>query len=122
MKLQYLGGGFSVCTVEDFSLLDPAKPMCFTAATDEEYSLVCPAAQVPANVTAREDGWCALRIEGTLDFSLIGILAEISAVLAAAKIGIFAVSTYRTDYIFIKGTDFSAACEALAAAGHAVKQ
>lgn len=50
----------------------------------------------------QEDGWCGFRVEGTLDFSLIGILAEISAILAGADIGIFVISTFDTDYVWVK--------------------
>mgnify|MGYP002623263378 CR=1 FL=1 len=55
-----------------------------------------------------------------LDFSLIGILSRISGILAAQKIGIFAVSTYRTDYILVKGEDYSRALSALAGAGYEI--
>lgn len=37
-----------------------------------------------------------------MDFTLVGILANISRCLAEKGISIFAVSTYDTDYIFIK--------------------
>ena len=63
------------------------------------YPLVCMTEHVPDNVTERDDGWKAFRIEGVLDFSLIGILSKISALLAENEIGIFAISTYNTDYI-----------------------
>ena len=69
----------------------------FTAKTDEENFLVCLTKDVPPNATERDDGWRTFRIQGTLDFSLIGILSEISGILADNKIGIFAVSTYNTD-------------------------
>ncbi|MBD5396020.1 MAG: ACT domain-containing protein, partial [Lachnospiraceae bacterium] len=72
----------------------------------------------PANVTERDDGWRAFRIEGVLDFSLIGILSKISAILAEAKIGIFAVSTFNTDYILVKAENFEKALSVLAAAGY----
>jgi hypothetical protein len=49
-----------------------------------------------------EDGWKILKIDGVLDFSLIGILSKISTILANEEIGIFVISTYNTDYIMIK--------------------
>ena len=58
---------------------------------------MCLTKDVPPNATERDDGWRTFRIQGTLDFSLIGILSEISGILADNKIGIFAVSTYNTD-------------------------
>jgi hypothetical protein len=63
-----------------------------------------------------------MRIVGTLDFSLIGILAKLSAVLAKADVGIFAVSTFDTDYIFIKEENLIRAKEALAAAGYGIEE
>ena len=53
----------------------------------------------------RDDGWKAFRIQGVLDFSLIGILAKIAAALADNGISIFAVSTYNTDYVLIKSKE-----------------
>lgn len=111
---------FSVCKVEDFSMVSRDGAYCFTGKTDEENSLVCKTADVPANTTVREDGWRGFRIEGTLDFSLIGILAELSAVLAEKGIGIFAVSTYDTDYIFVKEENFEQALEALSERGYGI--
>ena len=71
----------------------------FLGKTDEEISLVCETQYKPSNCTAEEDGWRGFRIKGELDFSLIGILSKISTILAEAKVGIFAVSTYNTDYM-----------------------
>ena len=68
----------------------------------------------------RDDGWKALRIIGILDFSLIGILARISSVLAENRIGIFAVSTFNTDYIFVKKNDFDKSIKALEDAGFSI--
>ena len=65
-------------------------------------------------------GWRGFRIEGVLDFSLVGILAGLSAILAARKIGIFTVSTYNTDYILVKNGDFERALAALEEAGYEV--
>ena len=92
----------------------------FTGATDEERSLVCPTVSVPENTTDRDDGWRAFRVMGTLDFSLTGILARLSAVLAENKIGIFAVSTFNTDYILTKSANFDRALAALRASGYEI--
>ena len=74
----------------------------FIGSTDAELSLVCETDRVPRRTLAREDGWRALRIVGQLDFSLTGILSRIATILADEKIGIFAVSTYNTDYILFR--------------------
>ena len=118
--LEALAAELSVCKVQDYSRLDPSSALCFTGQTDEENSLVCETRYVPDNVTERDEGWKAFRIRGVLDFSLIGILARISALLAEAGIGIFAVSTYNTDYILTKEENFARALDVLAAAGYTV--
>ena len=82
--------------------------------------MVCPTKNVPAVTSARDDGWRGFRIQGTLDFSLIGILAKISAILAEQRIGIFAISTYNTDYIFVKEENFAKALKSLAEHGYKV--
>ena len=73
MEIKKIDYDFSVCKVEDYSLVDLQKAYTFIGKTEEENSLVCPTADVPANTTCREDGWRAFRIQGILDFSLIGI-------------------------------------------------
>ena len=93
---------------------------CFSGHTDAERSLVCRTQDVPDNVTAQEDGWRAMRITGTLDFSLIGVLAGISAVLAENGIGIFVLSTYDTDYILTKQETYARALQLLAQAGYRI--
>ena len=120
--LETLQPRFSVCKVEDYSGVDLTKPFCFTGTTDEENSLVCPEALVPGNTIERDDGWKGFRIIGQLDFSLIGILARISKILAETGIGIFAISTYNTDYILTKEENFKKAMKALQNAGYEVKE
>ena len=102
MQIKKIEGDFTVCKVVDFSDVNFEAEYFFTAKTDEENSVVCRTEDVPKNTIAREDGWRAFRVEGILDFSLTGILANISALLAEANIAIFAVSTFNTDYIFVK--------------------
>ena len=118
MKLEVLPQMFSVCKVADYGGVDLGAPFVFMGATDGEKSLVCPMAVVPANTMARSDGWRAFRVAGTLDFSLVGILAALSKTLADAGVGIFAISTFDTDYILTKAEDFEHALAALRAAGH----
>ncbi|MEZ4628665.1 MAG: ACT domain-containing protein [Eubacteriales bacterium] len=109
---------FSVCKLPDLSGVDLNRPFCFLGVTDEEVSLVCPDDAVPADTLAREDGWRGFRVQGVLDFSLVGILAQISSLLARHGISIFAVSTYNTDYIFTKADVFDRAIAALVEAGY----
>ena len=119
--LEALQPRFSVCKVTDYSGIDLAQSFCFTGTTDEEKSLVCPEALVPENTTERDDGWRGFRITGQLDFSLIGILARISKILAEGGIGIFAISTYNTDYILTKEENFKKALIILKDSGYGIK-
>lgn len=113
MEIKVLDYDFSVCKVEDYSLVDLSAEFCFMGKTDEEKSLVCLTDKVPDNIIEREDGWKAFRIQGVLDFSLIGILSKISGLLAENGIGIFAISTFNTDYILIKRENFQKAVSVL---------
>jgi uncharacterized protein len=88
--------------------------------TANELSAVCDAAVVPGDVLA-ERGWRVLCVQGPLDFSLVGVLAALSKVLADAGVSIFAISTYDTDYLLIKDASLEAAILALRQAGHVVQ-
>ncbi len=119
-RLEVLPYAFSVCRISDEVKVDWTQPFCFAAKTDREFSLVCLTEHVPEETLEREDGWRAFRIAGTLEFSLIGILSRISGVLAEAGVGIFAVSTYQTDYILLKGYQLEKGLEALRKAGYMI--
>lgn len=85
---------FTVCQVADYSQVNWTAEFCFTGKTDEEYSLVCATGDVPANVIRRDDGWKGFRIQGILDFSLVGILSKIATLLAENSIPIFVSAQY----------------------------
>ena len=118
MKIKAIDGLFTVCKVKDIKNIDLSNDFTFAAKTDEEISLVCKAGDVPGETVEREDMWRAFRIEGVLDFSLTGILSKISGILADEKIGIFAVSTYNTDYVLVKSENFERAIAALERGGY----
>ena len=120
MQLKKLEYDLSVCKVVAETDIDLSKEFYFIGKTDEEISLVCRTEDTPANTVERDDGWKGFRIEGVLDFSLIGILSKISGILADNKIGIFAVSTYNTDYILVKKENFDKALAVLSDAGYEV--
>lgn len=120
MEIKKIKGDFTICKVADFSQVKFDAEYCFTGKTDEEKSLVCLTEDVPENTVEREDGWRAFRIEGVLDFSLTGILAKISTLLATEKIGIFALSTFNTDYILVKEENETQALNRLEMAGYKI--
>lgn len=122
MTLELLPQTFTVCKVRDLKDIDLFPDYCFVGKTETECSLVCPAEHVPPNTLDREDGWRSLRVEGQLDFSLIGILSGISAILAKAQVGIFVISTFDTDYILLKEVQLSTAVEALEKQGIPVRE
>lgn len=99
--------------IPDFSVikLDPHGPIpglpessdfWTISRSPDELSLVCPTTSAPhRGIISRQDDWTAFRVAGTMEFTLTGIVASISAPLAAAKLGIFVISTFDTDYILV---------------------
>ena len=120
LQLKKLEYDLTVCKVVAATDIDLNKDFYFIGKTDEEISLVCKTEDTPADTTDRDDGWKGFRIEGVLDFSLIGILSKISGILADNKIGIFAVSTYNTDYILVKKENFDKALGVLEKEGYTI--
>lgn len=120
MELKKLPYYLSVCKVKNIVDINLEAEFFFIGRTDDEISLVCTTEQVPAETIEQDDGWRGFRIQGVLDFSLIGILSKLSGILAENKIGIFAVSTYNTDYILVKEENFDRAMKVLEDAGYKV--
>jgi hypothetical protein len=90
-----------------------------TVRTGDEYSVVCDAEEMPEGIDCSK-GWRALRVAGTLDLSLTGVLARLLAPLAEEEVPIFAVSSFDTDYVLVPSTRLDDARQALARAGHDV--
>ncbi len=124
LRLELLRAGFSVVRlpaaagVPDW-LRD--GEFCSITRTDEELSVVCES-NLPPEEAHMESGWRALKVQGPLEFEEIGILADISDVLAQRKISIFVISTFDTDYILVKEARLRTAVEALRGAGHEVTE
>ena len=121
MTLEILPYELTVCQPKTITKETLCGEFFFIGKTDNELSLVCETRCIPDECKAREDGWRAFRIKGQLDFSLTGVLSPIAAILAEAKIGIFAVSTYDTDYVLIKAECFSDAMSILQENGYRVQ-
>ena len=117
MKFEMLKKRFAVCALTEPVL--PDGEFVSLTLSGGEVSLVCEEEKAPRRCKA-ESGWRALKIMGPLDFSLVGILADISSVLAQAKVSIFAVSTYETDYVLIKEDSLERGLQALEAMGHTI--
>ena len=121
MVLERLPYDLTVCKAAGIADLNLEAEFFFLGKTDEELSLVCRTEDAPAHTLEREDGWRGFRVQGTLDFSLTGILSQLSGILAEQGIGIFAVSTYNTDYLLFREAFMDTALDALKKAGYEIK-
>ena len=120
MTIKRLPYDLTVCKVRTFNDLDLNGAFYFIGKTDEEISLVCQTGNTPDSTVEREDGWKGFKIEGILDFTMIGVLSRLSGILADNNIGIFVVSTYNTDYILVKSENFDKAVAQLEIEGYNV--
>lgn len=120
MELKKLEYDLTVCKVSAIADIDMNADVYFIGKTDEEISLVCKTEDTPVKAIDRDDGWKGFRIQGILDFSLIGILSKLSGILAENDIGIFAVSTFNTDYILVKAENYEKALRVLSAKGYTI--
>jgi uncharacterized protein len=120
LRFSVLPGSFAVvrlppdAVVPEGALVPPFHSVTRTA---DELSLVCPDHAVPDGARA-ETGWAILVLAGPFPFELTGILSSVLSPLAAAGVGIFAMSTFDTDYVLVKRERLDAAIAALVAAGH----
>ncbi len=122
LKLFVLPESCAVCRLAADSPVPPwadCGGFASITRTAEELSIVCDVARVPAGVR-REGGWRCLKVEGPLDFAMVGVLASLVAPLADAGVSVFAISTFDTDYLFVREGDLVAATAALRRAGHQV--
>ncbi|MBU3169930.1 ACT domain-containing protein [Clostridium estertheticum] len=115
LTMKLLNEKFSVCRLnKNEQIPEWVKNSSFysISKTSDELSIVCSQDIIPSNIKCEKD-WRILKVEGPLDFSLIGIISSISTILALKRISIFAVSTYDTDYILVKNKDIDNAILAL---------
>ena len=95
------------------------EPYFWIGKTDEELSIVCDA-KLRLRGGQCNPGWTCFKILGPLDLSEIGILSELSTILASSKISIFALSTFDTDYILVKTENLAKATRTLMDNGYQV--
>lgn len=123
MKLKFLSSEFAICQL----LPDEPKPdwanqavsgeFLTTISTKEELTIVCSQACVP-NGQRSSRGWSCFRIQETLDFDVVGVIAKLSQSLADAKIPVFVISSYNTDYVLIPKSKRQSATLELEKAGY----
>ncbi len=117
LTLRLLDGELAIVRLEPRTALPDwlsltSLPLVSVTWTTEEVSVVCAASAVPAGLRC-ERGWRALRVEGTLEFALTGVLAGILNPLAAAGISVFSLSTFDSDYVLVRGDRLAEAVNAL---------
>ena len=122
LPLELLPGTLAICRLP---ASDPVPDWVSGASfatvsrTPEELSITIDQDLVPAGVRSERD-YRAIRVAGVLPPDLIGILVAIGAPLAEAKLPIFAISTFDTDYVLIRSRDLDRALTALRQAGHRI--
>ncbi|WP_026884752.1 ACT domain-containing protein [Clostridium akagii] len=122
LTLKLLKEKYGVCRLsaeESIPKWGKNSPFYSITKTVDELSIVCYEDCIPRDIKCEKD-WRVLKVQGTLDFSLIGIISSISTILAHEKISIFAISTFDTDYILVKDKDIDNAANALSNEGYEI--
>ena len=124
LRIRLLQGTYAVCQIKDteniLNCFDEKEFFSITK-TEDEISVVMLQDKISSDVKAEKD-WRILKVEGTLDFSLIGILAKISGILAKNSISIFVISTFNTDYILVKEEKVEKAILVLSEEGYEISK
>ena len=123
LSLLLLDGTFAVCRLDSASSIPPwatADKLFSLTRTGDELSIVCRQDAVAEGILC-ERGWRCWRVAGTIPFSVVGVLASLTAPLAEAGISVFAISTFDTDYLLVKTEDMAKAVEALRGQGHNIR-
>ena len=122
MELRVLPDRLSVCRLaagSPWPVPPPGTSFYSATRTDQELSVVCLEDAAPPGARAETD-WRALEVAGPLDFSMVGVMAELTAPLADVDVSVFVVSTYDTDYVLVHAAALDRAVAALRDAGHTV--
>lgn len=104
----------------DTRIEPPATGFFSMIRTADELSIIVEQSQAPRGAPKKSTGWRLFQVEGPFELDVIGVLASITAPLAEAKVSIFALATYDTDYFLIAGRQTAKAVKALRAAGHTI--
>lgn len=122
LQVQVVDGAYGILRLDS----DQKVPAWFegpggfrlSARTPDELTLLVPEADVPADFVGKQElGWRGMYVRGTLDFGLVGIMAGLSAALAGANVSILAISTFDTDWLFVKEADLERGLAALETTG-----
>ena len=124
LRIRLLQGTYAVCQIKDTeNILNcfDEKDFFSITKTEDEISVVMLQDKISSDVKVEKD-WRILKVEGTLEFSLIGILAKISGILAKNSISIFVISTFNTDYILVKEEKVEKAMTVLSEEGYEISK
>jgi hypothetical protein len=123
LTLIVVHGSFAICRLEPRA----AAPSWATTGdlisithTADEVSVVCRQDAIPEGILS-ERGWCCLRVVGTIPFSVVGVLASLTAPLAEVGISVFAISTFNTDYLLVKADNLERAIDILRQQDHTIQ-
>ena len=120
LTLSLLSDTFAICRLgpeADIPSWALAGDFFSVTRTEEELSLVCPQEMVPEWTHCEKD-FRSIKVQGPLDFALIGLLASLTEALAQEEISILAISTFDTDYLLVKKAQVDRAVQKLLQAGH----
>ena len=123
VTLLVVDGTLAVCRLDSDAPMPPwatAGDLFSITRTADELSVVCRQDAVPDGINC-ERGWRCLRVAGTIPFSVVGVLASLTAPLADAGISVFALSTFDTDYLLVKAKDLERAVDVLRRRGHTIQ-
>jgi hypothetical protein len=123
LNIIVVDGVFAVCRLAPDAPIpgwSTAGDFCSITRTADELSIVCRQDAVLEGITC-ERGWRCLRVAGTMPFSVVGVLASMMAPLADARISVFAISTFDTDYLLVKAEDLERTIEVLRRQGHTIQ-
>lgn len=122
LRLLVVEGSFAICKLPIGSPIPQwatQGDLFSITGTTDELSIVCGEDQVPEGINCEKD-WRCLRVAGAMAFTVVGVLASMTAPLASAGISLFAISTFDTDYLLVKAADFVRAITVLRSAGYDV--
>ncbi len=119
LTLHRLPGDYAVAKLSDWPDWLPSEGFVSVTRTAQEVSVVCETSAVPDGVLV-EFGWALLEFQGPFPFALTGILDSVTGPLARGRIGIFALSTYDTDYLMVKGDDLDRSVAVMRSVGHTI--
>jgi hypothetical protein len=115
LRVRQVRGRFAVCRLPAGAVVPaPAGPLHCVVVTEDETSVICAEDAAPRGARVA-GGWCALRVVGTFDFEVVGVMSRLSGALAGAGVPLLACSTFDTDYLLVHAPDLDRAADALRA-------